>query len=70
VQYTIDSETLRRINKMYEDMYEGRGKENPPITTRLLDIEKTLSDFRALKFLLWAAIITGIGDIIFTHVKF
>jgi len=55
---------------MYEDMYEGRGKENPPITTRLFDIEKTLSDFRALKFLLWATIITGIGDIIFTHVKF
>lgn len=28
-----------RIDKIYEDLYTGRGKENPPLTTRVALIE-------------------------------
>ena len=64
-----DLESRRRNDKMYQDMYEGNGKDNPPIVTRLFDVERTITDLRRLKWYLVAAIVTGLGDIIFAHIK-
>lgn len=63
-------EVLKRIGKLEEDMYLGRGKENPSITTRLSLIEDTLSSLKTVKWLLAGAIITAIFNIVSSHVKF
>jgi hypothetical protein len=59
----------KAVDKIYKDMYIGDGKENPSITTRLFDAERTISDIKTLKVLLYGAILTGIAEIIFTHIK-
>lgn len=34
------AESQRRLNKLYTDMYEGEGIQNPSVTTRLVSLEK------------------------------
>lgn len=35
------------LRKLYMDMYEGRGKDNPPITTRLSVLEVAMEAIKA-----------------------
>ena len=60
----------KALDVIYRDMYLGNGPKNPSITTRLFDIERILKDFTAIKWLLIAAIITGVANIVFSHIKF
>lgn len=62
-------EIANAVNKMYRDLYQGEGRENPSITTRLYDLEQTIKDFRIVKWLLVGAIVTGAADMIFSHIK-
>lgn len=61
-----DSEKITRI---YEDMYFGRGKDDPSVITRLDRIEQILASLATWKWIMIAAILTMIGDIISTHIK-
>lgn len=64
----FDCPQEEKVNKMFQDIYFGDGPENPPVTTRLLLIEKAVSRFEKtgskIGLLLLAAILTGIGDIV------
>ena len=57
----IDAEYLRKLNKLYWDMYEGDGRENPSVTARLAVLEekvdKITGSLGSLK--LWALGIIG-----------
>ena len=64
-----------KVGKIYHDLYFGSGPEDPPFTTRILLLEKNQLDSKdmlgriekvagKIAFLLLAAVLTGIGDII------
>lgn len=63
-----------QIEKMYEDMYVGGGKNDPSITTRLDRVEQVievmLSNSRQERLALYATILAIILNIIATHIKF
>lgn len=61
---------IEKVEKLYEDVYVGRDKDNPSIVMRLDRIEQILSDLRTWKWTLIVAIVTMIADIISNHVKF
>ena len=63
---TYDAEKLARL---YEDIYYGRGKDDPSVMTRLDRIEQILATLATLKWIMIAAIVTMIGDIVVSHVK-
>lgn len=54
---------------MYEDMYLGRDKENPPITVRLTRLEDFMEKIeKSIARLFWivvAAVVTFIADVAF-----
>ena len=54
---------------MYQDMYEGNGKENPPVITRLDRLETAAADLKAIKVAVIGMILVVIGDIISQHIK-
>ena len=58
-----------KIDRLYEDMYYGRGRDDPSVTTRLDRIEQILSEMRSWKWVLIGAIVAMIADIISSHVK-
>lgn len=62
------------------DLYIGRGRDNPSITARMQQMEQIIEQMvenekaRAKKqsniqLLVWAALITGIANLIFSHWK-
>lgn len=53
----------RDVQKLYGDVYVGKGKDDPPITARLLQVEKDMGDIR--QFLMW---IVGISVATFLSV--
>ena len=71
----MDEDLIRMVQKHHEDLYEGRGKANPSICTRMEMAEKELAnmkeaadeiraDSKKIKFMVVAAILAIIGDII------
>lgn len=62
------AELKRRVTKLYEDMYEGDGKENPSMTTRMDAVERaTLTISGNLTWvvrLMIGLLITGIIDVV------
>lgn len=44
-KYSSDEESRRQNTKVYRDMYEGNGKDNPSMTTRMSDAEKAIERF-------------------------
>lgn len=63
-------ESDRRVTLMYHEFYEGDGKENPPMVTRMQRIEDAIASLKTVKWLLAGAIITAVFNIISAHVKF
>lgn len=61
---------LAWVEKLYEDMYTGNGKENPSVTTRLDRLEQIVDDIKKLKWWLITAIGGLILNIVSSHVKF
>lgn len=61
--------TPEQIQRMYEDMYIGHGKLDPPVTTRLDRIEQILSDLKSWKWVLVGATLTMIADLVIGHIK-
>jgi hypothetical protein len=64
---------VSRVNKMYEDMYIGRGKLDPPMTVRLSDLEAITKSINSnLSKLAWLGISTlaaVVGEIILRALK-
>jgi hypothetical protein len=58
-----------KVEKMYEDLYVGRGKHDPPVISRLALVEDAIQRFAANSsktfWALVAVLGTVIGDIIF-----
>jgi len=52
------------VQRMYVDMYLGRGKYDPPFTTRLDRVEQVLASLRSWKWIIIGATITMIANII------
>jgi len=52
------------VQRMYVDMYLGRGKYDPPFTTRLDRVEQVLVSLRYWKWIIIGATITMIANII------
>lgn len=63
-----------KLCKLYEDMYLGRGKNDPPVTLRLDRLENSVAemirDAEKIKWILIATIASIIGDIISNHIHF
>lgn len=59
-----------KVDKIFEDMYYGNGNENPSVTMRLDRIERVLSEFRQWKWIIIAATVAMIADIISNHFRF
>lgn len=64
---TSDPELARRVSKMYVDMYEGQGRENPPITSRLALLEESVdkinSNLSRMVWLLLSILGAAVGNI-------
>ena len=58
-----------RVTRMYEDLYLGRGKDDPSMITRLDRIEQVLASLATWKWIMIAAIVTMVGEIISSHIK-
>jgi hypothetical protein len=65
-----NGELSRKVLKMYQDMYEGTDKDNPPITARLLlleeSVEKINSNLSKMVWLLLSILGAAVGNI-FLH---
>ena len=57
------------VQRIYEDMYLGRGKNDPPVITRLDRIEQVLDSLKSWKWIMVASTLAMIGDIIAGHIK-
>jgi hypothetical protein len=71
----MDEDLLRMVQKHHEDLYEGRGKANPSLCERIALAEKEMenmkeaadeirADSKKIKFMVIAAILAIIGDIV------
>jgi hypothetical protein len=71
----MEDELYRKVQKHHEDLYEGRGKNNPSLCERMGLAEKELenvkeaaaeirADSKKIKFMVIAAILAIIGDIV------
>jgi signal recognition particle subunit SEC65 len=65
-----EKELHRIVADLQIDLWMGRDKENPSITTRLAMIEKYVADQAKTKWLLLAAVIGLFLDIIKNFFKF
>ncbi len=69
----LNTEESAKVHKMYEDMYEGRGKDNPSMTTRMTMVEdKQERMSKNINKALWLAVTTLlaiIGEIVKTSLK-
>lgn len=57
------------VQRMFRDMYLGRGKNDPPIVTRLDRLEQILGQLISLKWIIIGATIAMIANIIEAHIK-
>jgi hypothetical protein len=61
------------LDKLYQDVYVGDGKQNPPITTRLYNVEEVTDSIRSnLTKLVWLMVVTLFtvaGDLILRGFK-
>lgn len=58
-----------KTSKLETDMYFGQGKNNPPITARLLDVERICDDLKKLKWYFVAAIVAMLVNLVGSHIK-
>ena len=65
----ITAEERRQLAKVYCDMYEGDGKSNPPVTTRLDRIERTIASVNRLTWSLIGLALAEIANIVSQHLK-
>jgi hypothetical protein len=61
------AEVTRRVVKMYTDIYEGEGKDNPPVITRLSRLEDAIADIKKMKWALIIAALAAVSDIVASH---
>jgi len=63
-----------KLAKLWEDVYEGRGKDNPPMTVRVdrLEqcVESILENGKATRATVWGGVITTIGLLIVAFISF
>jgi hypothetical protein len=65
----ITVEERRQVAKLYYDMYEGDGKENPSVTTRLDRVERTIASVNRLTWSLIGLALAEIANIVSQHLK-
>ncbi len=57
-----------QLDKLYTDVYVGEGKSNPPITTRLYNVEEITDSIRGnltkMVWLLVGIFFTVVGDLV------
>ena len=62
------TEDQRKLAKLYYDVYEGDGKDNPSMTSRMALLENIVksiqSNFSQMKYIMLAALLTMICDIV------
>lgn len=58
-----------KTSKLETDMYFGQGKNNPPMTARLLDVERICDDLKKLKWYFIAAIVAMLVNLVGSHIK-
>lgn len=62
-----------RVGKMYTDLYTGRGKSNPSITTRLAlledDVGEVKSTLKKVERLAWAILLSLIATLVTIALK-
>ena len=62
------------------DLYIGRGRDNPSITERMQRMEQIIEQMvenektrvkkqNQIQLLVWAALITGLANLVFSHLK-
>ena len=60
------------LDKLYTDVYVGEGKSNPPITTRLYNVEEITDSIRGnltkVVWLLVGIFFTVVGDLVIREV--
>lgn len=57
------------VQRIFKDMYLGHGKNDPPVVTRLDRIEQILAQFNSWKWIVVAATVSMIADIVAGHIK-
>lgn len=57
------------IQRVFEEMYLGNGKNDPSVLTRLDRIEQVLEQLKSWKWILAAATISMVADIIMRHIR-
>lgn len=60
----MEPELLEQHKQMYRDLYLGKDKENPSITTRLYDAEKTLEKMTSRDQRFFWLIVTTLGAVL------
>lgn len=61
----LEPEEKRQHRKMYQDMYEGDGQDNPSITARLLKLEDFMDKVQAnMSKGFWVLVTTLVGVIL------
>jgi hypothetical protein len=64
----VSPSQIDRLNKMYCDMYEGNGSQNPSMTTRMAKVEEALKDikyyFRAIVVMLAGLVFHALWQLI------
>lgn len=63
----------RDRDKLFVDMYYGTGRDNPPMTHRISNVEDSLSGFKAavnkIQWIVITAVLGIVFDRIATHLK-
>ena len=57
------------LKRIYEDMYLGRGKYDPPFTTRLDRIEQVIASLKHWKWIIIGATVAMIANIIDSFIR-
>lgn len=60
----------KQVDVMYRELYEGQGKTNPSLMTRVYNIEEAIADMRKMKWALIIATIAAVSDIVSQHINF
>jgi hypothetical protein len=56
-----------RVLQLEKDMYHGEGVDNPSMMTRMDRVERAIGTMNKLTWVLIAAILAALGDIVQVH---
>lgn len=71
---SFQPEDRRKLNKVYEDVYEGASKNDPSIITRLDRVEQVVETMtensKQIKWALYAGLFLLVVNLLSSHIKF